>query len=98
MARTPFTLRMQVFDIVCHDEADGAGDAGPYLWPVFFKIDGETFAVNAVGLIGFPQIFVTNGNHGNLGQDMDAGDQIFVPAAVGQLTKELIPIPVTEPA
>src|SRR5215211_941806 len=97
MARTAFTLKMQVSQVLCHAEGDGAGDAGPYLWPVFFKIDGESFAVDQVGLIGFPKVVKTNGKHGNLGQDMTAGDQVFVPAAVGQYTTLLKPIPVNDP-
>ncbi|HEX7957880.1 MAG TPA: hypothetical protein VF508_13100, partial [Pyrinomonadaceae bacterium] len=73
MARAPINLRVQILDIFCHDEADGIGDAEPYLWPVFFKVDGDSYAVDAPGLIGFPKVITTNGNHGNLG-DTDVGD------------------------
>ena len=33
----------------CHDEGDGPGNAEPYLWTVFWKVDGETVVVNSDG-------------------------------------------------
>ena len=101
MARQPIHVRVQLIDLECIDEADGPGNAEPYVWPVFFKIDGDSFAVDAggMGLIGHPCVDGTRrGEHGNLDvADVDAGDIVPIPASVGRLETVLRPIPVNDP-
>ncbi|WP_320537671.1 hypothetical protein [Pseudarthrobacter sp. IC2-21] len=65
---------------------------------MFFKVDGDNFAVEAgSGLIGSPTIVSSNGSHGNLGNtDVDAGDDVPVPDAVGLWSTKLKPIPVND--
>jgi hypothetical protein len=89
--------------IHCHDEGDGPGNAEPYLWTVFFKVDGETVVVNTNGpapphLEGLPTVVPTPGNHGDLlNTDVDAGDDVAVPPAIGQYQTIMKPIPFTTP-
>jgi hypothetical protein len=89
--------------IYCHDEGDGIGNAEPYLWTVFFKVDGDTVVVNTddlgnVHLEGVPTIVTTPGNHGNLGtSDVDEGDDVAVPAIIGEYRTVMKPIPLTTP-
>lgn len=89
--------------IHCHDEGDGPGNAEPYLWTVFFKVDGDTLVVNTddlshVFLQGPPTVVTTPGNHGNLGtSDVDEGDNVAVPAIIGEYRTVLKPIPLTTP-
>jgi hypothetical protein len=98
MSRPTIHTEIALSLIMCHDEADGPGDAEPYLWPVFFKIDGDSFAVDNAGLIGFPVIHSSNGAHGNLGTtDVGAGDNISIPESVGTWSTVLKPIPVNDP-
>lgn len=97
------SVRLKLDRIHCFDEGDGWGDAEPYLWTVFFKVDGETMVVNTDGpspafLQGFPTVVGTPGNHGNLGDtDVDEGDDVAVPAIIGEYNTVLKPIPLTTP-
>jgi hypothetical protein len=91
-------LEVLLQEVHCHDEGDGWGNAEPYIWTVFFKVDGDNFAVQAgSGLIGSPTIVSSNGSHGNLGNtDVDAGNVVPVPEAVGSWTTKLKPIPIND--
>lgn len=96
--RATQNLEVLLQEVHCHDEGDGWGNAEPYIWTVFFKVDGDNFAVQAgSGLIGSPTIVSSNGSHGNLGNtDVDAGNVVPVPEAVGSWTTKLKPIPIND--
>ncbi len=82
----PLPTTVKLSSIHCRDEADGIGNAEPYLWTIFFKIDGETIKHT-------PGQFVLNGNavfkfgpgsHENLGTHaVDPGDTVQIPPAIG---------------
>ena len=96
-------VELKLERIRCHDEGDGPGSAEPYLWVVYFKVDGETLVVNSDGpnpafLQGPPTVVPTPGNHGNLGvNDVDEGDEFPVPAIIGEYRTVMKPIPLTTP-
>lgn len=100
---TDLNIEFKLERIHCFDEGDGPGNAEPYLWTVFFKIDGDTLVVNSDGpappfLQGAPTVVPTPGNHGNLGtSDVDEGDDVAVPAIIGEYRTILKPIPLTVP-
>ncbi len=89
--------------IHCYDEGDGPGNAEPYLWTVFFKVDGDTVVVNSDGpaapfVQGSRPWSRTPGNHGNLGtSDVDEGDDVSIPAIIGEWHTVMKPIPLTTP-
>ncbi len=64
------------------DEADGSGNAEPYLWPFFFQIDYR---------IILPDHFYNpkkwthapGGEHGNIGDNYDAGQLRLIPVKYG---------------
>jgi len=98
MARNPLQAQLVLDHIRCHDEGDGIGSAEPYLWTVFFKLDGDTVALgDDLFLHGRATVIPTPGSHGNLGDtDVDEGDDVAIPSAIGEFTTTLRPIPVPQ--
>lgn len=94
MSRTPIVVRIDLERIICHDEGDGIGSAEPYLWVAFFKVDGTTVSVTpAFTLGGEATVEFTPGSHGNLpNHDVDPGEEIQIPPALGEWSTRLEPI------
>lgn len=98
MARYSPSVDLTLDTIVVRDEADNSGSAQPYLWNVFFKIDGDTVSVtDTLSLSGPPTIHTTPGSHGNLGSGVTGTPadptHISIPATIGAWQTELKPIP-----
>jgi hypothetical protein len=98
MARDDLLTRIELTQVHCHDEGDGPGSAEPYLWTVFFKVDGSSVAVStALSLTGEATTQFTPGSHGNLvNTDVDDGEDIPIPSSIGEWQTVLTPIPVPE--
>jgi hypothetical protein len=88
-------INLELDRIHVHDEGDGLGSAEPYLWSVFFKVDGSTISVSdALELEGPVVLHTTPGSHGNLGtDDADEGETITIPAAIGEWETDMRAIP-----
>lgn len=73
--------------------------AEPYLWAVFFKLDGDTVVINEnLMLEGTATIFGTHGFQSNLfGRSAGAGDNLPVPPPIGEYRTTLRPIPLINP-
>ncbi len=100
---TDLSVAIKLDQIICRDEGDGPGNAEPYLWTVFFKVDGDTVVIESSGpaapfVSGPPTVVGTPGNHGNLGtNDVDEGDTVAIPAVIGEYRTVMKPIPLTQP-
>jgi hypothetical protein len=99
MPRTPLLTRLCLDHVRCHEDGDGFGSAEPYLWTVYFKIDGDTVTLgDDFFLHGTCTVVGTPGSHGNLGDtDVDSGDDVIVPRAIGEHLGRLTPIPLAVP-
>jgi len=92
-------VHLKLSNLHCYDEGDSIGSAEPYLWTVFFKIDGDTAVVNpAFALQGTATVIGTPGDHGDLpNHDVDAGEDVAIPAVLGEFATHLKPIPLQQP-
>jgi len=96
--RSKLNVTFKLDRLHCYDEADGPGNAEPYMWTIFFKIDGTTCRLNeSLKLEGIATVLTTPGSHGNLkNTDVDAGDTVPIPATIGYQNMMLLPIPVPD--
>lgn len=99
MARDILDVWIHLDRIHCFDEGDGWGSAEPYLWPVFFKIDGDSVVLTeGLMLSGTATVVGTYGNHGNLNNtDVDEGEDLWIPEGLGSWSTILKPIPSQSP-
>ena len=82
----------------CFDEGDGNGEAEPYMWTVYFKVDGDTVVLdNSFMLSGTATVVGTPGNHGDLGGSVDAGEDVSIPSSLGSFATTMRPIPTPIP-
>jgi len=107
--RRSLNVSITLTHIHCIDEGDGPGLAEPYLWTLFFKIDGSTVQLAQVQNAEDQSLFALrgtvttnrrNGGHRNLrdtdDDPVDARDDVAIPSEIGKWETVLIPIPIED--
>lgn len=88
-------LYIQLQTLTCLRPGKGWRKTEPYLWNIFFKIDGAGVRVSEqFHLEGEATFFCSEGSHGNLGVSaVQTGETILIPPTVGLWQTELTPMP-----
>ncbi len=81
--------------LICVQKAYPLGTDEPYLWNIFFKLDGSTVSgMPGPNFQGTPVVVAAPGEHGNLGTSgVRTGDIVRVPPTVGRWTTPVSTIP-----
>jgi len=81
-------INIKLASIYCYNEGDGAGDAEPYLWVIFFKIDDDTIQRPEKA-----ELRSTPGNHGNLNaSNVVTGMTVLIPSVLGEFQTTVKPL------
>ncbi|MBT4484680.1 MAG: hypothetical protein HOC71_13500, partial [Candidatus Latescibacteria bacterium] len=96
LERQTLDVKIKLDEVFCREAIDGFGKTEPYLWRVFFKIDGDTVSFsNVLKLSGTATIHTIPGSHGNLNiSNAKKGTHITIPTVIGEWQTSLKPIPV----
>lgn len=95
-------VRLELQTLTCGAGADLGSSAQPYLWVIFFKLDGASLMVtdtSAGEMTGEATVHAPRGSHGNLGvASVTVGDVVPIPASLGRYETVLRVIPVQSAA
>lgn len=90
-----YRLSVNFDKLICHQAGSKTTSiAQPYMWCVFFKVDGESVVISdQFKLAGQAGVHFSHGSHHNLGQVIvEKGTTINIPPAVGQWNTDLFPM------
>lgn len=95
-ALTPTPVHIRLRHLHCHRASSRWRATQPYLWNIFFRIDGScVHLTEQFDLVGKADFFFSPGSHGNLGVDtVTPGSVTVIPPEVGHWDCTLSPIPV----
>lgn len=87
-------VKLGLNQLTCHHRDEGWTYSEPYLWNIFFKVDGSCIRLNNQFLLdGEPTYHFSEGSHGNLhAKDIRTGESIGIPKSVGEWKTSLVPL------
>lgn len=85
-------LKLKLDTLAHHHHVEQWGKREPYLWTIFFKLDGSTVEVTPrFKLRGAGTFHFTEGSHGNLGITSWDDQEVSIPASIGEWNTYLEP-------
>ncbi len=91
----PLQLKIALHTLSLHRKIEKWGDAEPYLWNIFFRVDGEAITINPDFTISGKAIFeFSKGSHNNLRGTIHRDNILHIPQDIGNWNTILHPIKV----
>ncbi|MFT5834543.1 MAG: hypothetical protein ACI97N_002183 [Cognaticolwellia sp.] len=86
-------LQIALHTLSLHKKRTSWGNAEPYLWNIFFRVDGEAITINPDFTISGKAIFsFSKGSHNNLRGSIHRDNILHIPQDIGIWETELHPI------
>ena len=91
----PIRLQIALHTLSLHRKSTRCGNAEPYMWNIFFRVDGETITINPDFTISGKAVFhFSKGSHRNLRRSIHRDKTLPIPTNVGVWETDLTPIQV----
>lgn len=89
----PIQLKIDLHTLSLHRKAKSWGSAEPYLWNIFFRVDGDAITINPDFTISGKGIFnFSEGSHNNLRNTIHRNNILHIPANIGEWSTTLTPV------
>ena len=88
-----FNVKIKLKTLTCHNKTEKWGKAVPYLWTIFFRIDGDCVTIAPdFNLVGKGVFQYGKGSHGNLNiSSIEKEQTISIPTGVGEWSTYMTP-------
>jgi hypothetical protein len=91
----PIELKINLDKLTLHKKSDRWGLSEPYLWNIFFRVDGDAIEINPNFTISGNGIFhLSKGSHRNLRVSIHNSKEVNIPKEVGVWETVLKPVKV----
>ncbi len=89
----PAELKISLDKLTLHRKSERWGMSEPYLWNIFFRVDGDAIKINPNFTINGKGIFHSSkGSHKNLNTSIHRQNSVSIPKAVGIWETVLTPV------